>query len=87
MTSRIFVLEKENSELRDKLGLNSTNSSLPPSKDLYKIKDKTKPKSIRKIGAQPGHTGTNRKLNKPVGRIKWVKNIGLGVFQTDPFQC
>ncbi len=59
------ALKKENSKLKDRLGLNSTNSSLPPSKDLYKVKDQTKPKSTRKIGAQPGHKGTNRKLHNP----------------------
>ena len=65
MTARILVLEKENSELRDKLGLNSTNSSLPPSKDLYKIEKENKPKSTLKIGAQPGHIGKNRARKAP----------------------
>ncbi len=59
------ALKIENSQLKDKLGLNSTNSSLPPSKDLYKIKDQTKPKSTCKIGAQNGHAGKNRKLHEP----------------------
>lgn len=65
LTEQIIELKKENSELKEKLGLNSSNSSLPPSKDLYKIKDKDRPKSTRKIGAQPGHKGTNRKLHDP----------------------
>ncbi len=33
------ILEIENAELRERLGLNSRNSSLPSSKELYKIKN------------------------------------------------
>ncbi len=65
LKSENATLKIENIELKDKLGLNSTNSSFPPSKDLYKVKDKERPKSTRKIGAQPGHKGTNRKLHNP----------------------
>ena len=61
----VTVLEKsnaklieENNQLKEKLGLNSTNSSLPPSRDLYKIKkQKDRRKSDRKPGGQPGHPG------------------------------
>ena len=37
------ALKIENAELKERLGLNSKNSSLPSSKELYKIK-KDKPK-------------------------------------------
>ncbi|QCB61630.1 hypothetical protein EJB10_02280 [Wolbachia endosymbiont of Brugia malayi] len=40
-------------ELEDKLGLNSKSSSLPPSQDIYR--KKTKKKSDKKPGGQPGH--------------------------------
>lgn len=53
------ALRIENAELKEKLGLNSKNSSIPSSKELYKIK-KDKPKSDRNIGAQPGHKGATR---------------------------
>ena len=53
------ALKIENAELKEKLGLNSKNSSLPSSRDLYKLK-KEKPKSDRNIGGQPGHQGITR---------------------------
>ncbi len=45
------------------LGLNSRNSSIPTSKELYKIKKDTfedKSESNRKIGGQVGHKGNCR---------------------------
>ncbi len=53
------ALKIENAELKERLGLNSKNSSLPSSKELYKIK-KDKPKSERSIGGQVGHKGNYR---------------------------
>lgn len=50
-------LTQEINTLKEKLGLNSTNSSLPPSRDLYKIKPTNRIKSGRKPGGQPGHRG------------------------------
>jgi transposase len=53
----IAMLKAENADLRHRLNLNSTNSSLPPSKDLYKIKPAL-PKSVKgKQGGQLGHKG------------------------------
>lgn len=43
--------------LKEKLSLNSTNSSLPPSRDLYLKKKHNKVRSRRKPGGQPGHRG------------------------------
>lgn len=57
------ILEIENAELRERLGLNSRNSSLPSSKELYKIKKDTpedKSEGGRKIGGQVGHKGNYR---------------------------
>lgn len=57
------ALKIENAELRERLGLNSKNSSIPSSKELYKI-TKDKPKSDMEIGAQVGHEGNWRpKMN------------------------
>ena len=52
-------LSEENSKLKDNLGLTSKTSSIPSSKDLYKIK-RNHPKSIRSRGGQPGHVGVTR---------------------------
>jgi hypothetical protein len=52
-------LSEENIKLKDKLGLTSKNSSIPSSKDLYKLK-RNKVKSLRSRGGQPGHPGTTR---------------------------
>ena len=67
---RIAALEKQvaelikvNAELADKvakLSKNSSNSSKPPSSDIVKPPRKTKSKTPRKIGAQPGHTKYER---------------------------
>lgn len=50
--------------LLNKLNLNSTNSSIPPSADPNRKRgSKTKTKGIkRKPGGQPGHEGTNLKM-------------------------
>jgi len=41
--------------LEDKLNINSSNSGLPTSKDVYRIERKVKPSSGRKPGGQFGH--------------------------------
>jgi len=61
-TSRILQATNINqgqeiNKLKEQLGLNSTNSSLPPSRDLYKAKRINRAKSERKPGGQPGHPG------------------------------
>lgn len=53
------ALKIENAELKERLGLNSRNSSLPSSRELYKIK-KDKPKSDRNVGGQVGNKGSFR---------------------------
>lgn len=49
------TLRVENAQLKERLGLNSKNSSIPSSKELYKIK-KNKQKSERNIGGQMKET-------------------------------
>ncbi len=44
--------------LANKIGLNSQNSSKPPSTDLNGKKNPNRKKSTRKTGGQPGHVGT-----------------------------
>ncbi|MCE3230653.1 MAG: Mobile element protein [Alphaproteobacteria bacterium] len=48
-------LRYENDSLKERLGLNSTNSSLPPSHDLYLNKRHKRPRRNKKPGPQPGH--------------------------------
>ena len=84
MESRIKELEKENNELKliiqlltreieelkAKLNMNSSNSSLPPSSDRFKKKDKKqrslRQKSEKSSGGQIGHKGsTLQKVQTP----------------------
>ena len=55
-------LVKEVNTLKDKLNINSTNSSIPASKEIYRIEKSTKPKSKRKVGAQKGHEFNGYKM-------------------------
>ena len=50
----------ENIKLKERLGLNSKTSSIPSSKELYKIKKDSKKKSSKKQGAQAGHKANLR---------------------------
>lgn len=67
LESEVDTLKAENDklkvkiiELEDKLGLNSKNSSLPPSQDVNR--KKTKKKSDKNPGGQPGHEAHKREL-------------------------
>jgi transposase len=61
--ARIAQLEKENGELRARLGQNSGNSSKPPSSDMggRKRRPPMEPGG-RKRGGQPGHEGKAREV-------------------------
>jgi transposase len=54
-------LKKEVVELKDRLGINSSNSSLPPSSDFKKQKKERKPTG-KKRGGQVGRKGNSRPL-------------------------
>jgi transposase len=58
---RIEKLESENRELKERLNNNSSNSSLPPSRD-FKKKKREKSVSLNKGGGQKGHRGHYREL-------------------------
>ena len=63
---RIKKLEQEVADLKEKLGANSRNSSLPPSSDRQPPKTRAeRRRSERKRGAQPGHEGKFRELLPP----------------------
>lgn len=56
LTSQVQILQAEVDRLKTKK--NSGNSSLPPSQDMYRIKNQSlREKSNRKPGGQPGHKG------------------------------
>jgi transposase len=62
---RVAALEAENAELKRRLGMNSTNSSKPPSSDSPYVKPAPKSlrgKSGRRPGGQPGHPGSTLAL-------------------------
>ena len=65
LRARVAVLEAENAELKRRLGMNSTNSSKPPSSDSPFTKPTPKSlrrKSGRRPGGQPGHPGSTLTL-------------------------
>ncbi len=56
-----------------KKGLNSKNSSIPPSQDPNREK-KSRAKGERKAGGQKGHKGTTLKAVEEPDEIKVIKN-------------
>ena len=65
LEARVVALEAEVRDLRVRLALDSTTSSLPPSADPPGTVRPPKPKSGRKRGGQPGHPGHFRRLLPP----------------------
>lgn len=66
LKGRVAELEEIVRQLQAKLGLNSTNSSIPPSANpLDAPKPVVKPKSKRKPGGQPGHPPHLKQLLPP----------------------
>ena len=61
--------------LEEIIGMNSTNSSKPPSTDnkLIKQRDKQQKSSKRKRGGQTGHKGSNLKINPNPDQINVLK--------------
>jgi transposase len=66
MQQRVNELETRVRDLEARLGLNSTNSSMPPSSDPIGMKRKPPaPPTGRKRGGQPGHPKAQRALVPP----------------------
>lgn len=66
---RIAALEAENGSLRQQLNQNSRNSSLPPSKDRYRIKPALPKSGPSKKGGQPGHEGKTLPMSQQPDHI------------------
>ena len=65
LEARLLLVEEENAEMSRRLGMNSRNSSKPPSSDPPgTLRPKSK-RSGRTRGAQPGHPGAGRKRTPP----------------------
>ena len=64
-------------KLEDRLNINSTNSGLPTSKEIYRIEKHTRPKSDRKVGAQEGHkhNGYEMRVSDVVVEVSTEENI------------
>jgi len=65
LTASNEKLQTKLNKLEDKLNINSSNSGLPSSKDIYKIERKSKPSSGRKPGGQPGHKYNGYEFKTP----------------------
>src|SRR3972149_8368993 len=63
-------LKEENAELRRRLGMDSTNSSMPPSSDPPSVKRLSKVPTGRKPGKQNGSKGYRRQLLQPTQIIE-----------------
>jgi transposase len=72
LQEQVAALQRENAELRARLGQNSSNSSRPPSSDLPGARPAGKrTPSGRRAGGQPGHPGHQRTL-LPVDEVDQV---------------
>lgn len=88
----IELLTQENKELReenaylkkriialeDKLNVNSGNSGLPTSKEVYKLERYCRPSSGRKAGGQPGHKKNSYKMR--------AADVYVDVYRTRPIK-
>lgn len=73
-------LEKAIDKLKCKAQINSSNSSLPPSTDIFQSVIKTREKSTRKVGGQKSHPGHFSKLNEASTKVieKTVRKAPTG---------
>ncbi len=84
LAARVETLEAENAELRRRLGMNSTNSSMPPSKDSIGAKaarradrSSRERSKDRKPGGQPGHQGSGLAPTVTPGRTETLPPPGV----------
>jgi len=86
LNETVSELSQRINELTERLGMNSRNSSKPPSSDKF---EKPSPKSLRgasgkKTGGQPGHPGSHLDITAdPDEIINHVPHVCLGCPQHD----
>ena len=83
LIARVENLERENTELKRRLNINSKNSSQPPSKDRFKTKKNLREKSNRKHAAQPGHVGKSLLMVNNPDRISIIEKTICDKCSTD----
>jgi hypothetical protein len=85
LESEVRELRRQVKELKDRLALNSSNSSKPPSTDgLAKPAPKSlRPKTGRRPGGQPGHPG---RTLQPVSHCPLTIKA-RGARETQPHSC
>ena len=62
MQEQMLALAAKLAELEAQLGMNSTNSSMPPSSDRWNKPQSERKQSGKKPGGQPGHKGHGLKI-------------------------
>lgn len=72
LTKENISLQNQLIKIQDKLNINSSNSGLPTSKEIYRIERKSKPRSDLKPGGQPGHKHNGYQFKTPDKIIKLV---------------
>jgi transposase len=70
LKAQVEKLSQENAELKRRLGLNSTNSSKPPSSDPPSVVRSFKDPTGRKPGKQKGTKGSRRQMLEPTQVIE-----------------
>jgi transposase len=75
--NELTALKQKITALEDKLGLNSSNSGLPTSKEIYKIERRQRPTSDKNPGGQPGHKYNGYKMKKADIKIELIPEQGV----------
>ena len=69
LRERLELLERENAELRSRLGQTSRNSHCPPSSDGYRKKTALPKPQGKPHGGQPGHSGKTLERSLAVDEV------------------
>src|SRR5215469_5927847 len=69
----ILTLLSRIKELEEQLNTNSTNSSMPPTRDKWKRPQSNRKKSDKKPGGQHGHKGKGLKIDREPDEVVSLK--------------
>jgi len=70
LQAELAAVRAEIADLRARLGLDSSNSSRPPSTDSPFKRPPPQPPTGRKPGGQPGHKGNHRAALEPTATVQ-----------------